>query len=71
MNLTNDTNDIEFDESSLIGEFGGYMLTPSETERYDRQIMIGEIGKKDKKNLRDHEWLLQVPGGSVPLSPST
>ncbi len=39
------------------------MLTPSERERYDRQIMIGEIGEEGQDKLKRSRVLLAGAGG--------
>jgi len=39
------------------------MLTPSERERYDRQIMIGEIGEEGQKKLKRSRVALAGGGG--------
>ena len=39
------------------------MLTPSERERYDRQIMIGEIGQKGQGKLKKSRVVIAGAGG--------
>jgi adenylyltransferase/sulfurtransferase len=39
------------------------MLTPSERERYDRQIMIGEIGEEGQKKLKRSRVVIAGGGG--------
>ena len=39
------------------------MLTPNEQERYDRQIMIGEIGQKGQEKLKRSRVLIAGAGG--------
>jgi len=39
------------------------MLTPSERERYDRQIMIGEIGEEGQKKLKRSRIVIAGGGG--------
>jgi adenylyltransferase/sulfurtransferase len=39
------------------------MLTPSEQERYDRQIMIGEIGQEGQKRLKRSRVVIAGVGG--------
>lgn len=39
------------------------MLTPSERERYDRQIMIGEIGEKGQEKLKRSRVVIAGTGG--------
>jgi molybdopterin/thiamine biosynthesis adenylyltransferase len=39
------------------------MLTPSEQERYDRQIMIGEIGQKGQGKLKGSRVVIAGSGG--------
>jgi molybdopterin-synthase adenylyltransferase len=39
------------------------MLTPSERERYDRQIMIGEIGEEGQEKLKRSRVFLAGAGG--------
>jgi len=39
------------------------MLTPSERERYDRQIMIGEIGEKGQEKLKRSRVVIAGAGG--------
>ena len=39
------------------------MLTPSERERYDRQIMIGEIGEEGQKKLKGSRAAIAGAGG--------
>jgi len=39
------------------------MLTPSERERYDRQIMIGEIGKEGQEKLKRSRVVIAGAGG--------
>jgi molybdopterin/thiamine biosynthesis adenylyltransferase len=39
------------------------MLTPSERERYDRQIMIGEIGEEGQKKLKNSCVVIAGGGG--------
>src|SRR5512147_3104358 len=39
------------------------MLTPGERERYDRQIMIGEIGEEGQKKLKRSRVALAGGGG--------
>ena len=39
------------------------MLTPSETERYDRQIMSGEIGKEGQGKLKKSRVVIAGAGG--------
>ena len=39
------------------------MLTPNEQERYDRQIMIGEIGQKGQEKLKRSRVLIAGGGG--------
>jgi molybdopterin/thiamine biosynthesis adenylyltransferase len=54
---------IKSDKSSLIGEGSGYMLTSTESERYDRQIMIGEIGQKGQEKLKRSRVVIAGAGG--------
>ncbi len=39
------------------------MLTPSERERYDRQIMIGEIGQEGQEKLKRSRVVIAGSGG--------
>jgi molybdopterin/thiamine biosynthesis adenylyltransferase len=39
------------------------MLTPNERERYDRQIMIGEIGQKGQEKLKRSRVIIAGAGG--------
>ena len=39
------------------------MLTPSERERYDRQIMIGEIGQRGQEKLKRSRVVIAGAGG--------
>jgi len=39
------------------------MLTPSERERYDRQIMIGEIGQEGQERLKKSRVVIAGAGG--------
>lgn len=39
------------------------MLTPSERERYDRQIMIGEIGQEGQEKLKRSRVVIAGTGG--------
>ena len=39
------------------------MLTPSERERYDRQIMIGEIGQEGQERLKKSQVVIAGAGG--------
>lgn len=39
------------------------MLTPSERERYDRQIMIGEIGQEGQRKLKRSRVVIAGAGG--------
>ncbi len=39
------------------------MLTPNERERYDRQIMIGEIGQKGQEKLKRSRVVIAGAGG--------
>jgi molybdopterin/thiamine biosynthesis adenylyltransferase len=38
------------------------MLTPNERERYDRQLMIGEIGEQGQEKLKRNSlsWVLRL-----------
>jgi molybdopterin/thiamine biosynthesis adenylyltransferase len=46
-----------------ISEDGGSMLTPNEQERYDRQIMIGEIGQEGQETLKRSRVAIAGAGG--------
>ena len=43
------------------------MLTPNERDRYDRQIMIGEIGQEGQEKLKRSRVVIAGTGGSVLL----
>jgi adenylyltransferase/sulfurtransferase len=56
-------NAFESDKSPLIGGVGGSMLTSTESERYDRQIMIGEIGQEGQEKLKRSRVVIAGAGG--------